>query len=80
MCNPLHNGVIPWDSAGAASERINVFAVPFIADKPICAVGFAPVDVAYPASFTNCETEVVANAVVIAVAPVPVITPDMAMV
>jgi hypothetical protein len=51
-----------------------------IADKPICAVGFAPLDVAYPASLVNCDTDVVANDVVIAVAPVPVITPEIVIV
>lgn len=36
-------------NAGAASERINVFAVPFTAAEPITAVGLAPVEVEYPA-------------------------------
>ncbi|MEN9342049.1 MAG: hypothetical protein RIQ54_305 [Candidatus Parcubacteria bacterium] len=36
--------------------------------------------VRYPASLVNCETEVVANAVVMPVVPDPVTTPDMVMV
>ena len=32
-------------SAGAPSDRIKVFAEPFVADAPTVAVGFAPVEV-----------------------------------
>ena len=46
-CNPVHTGVIDTESAGAASERINVSAVPFIAERPRDAVGFAAVVVEY---------------------------------
>ena len=40
--SPVHVGVIPWESAGAASLRMNVVATPFTAERPIVAEGFAP--------------------------------------
>ena len=45
MCNPVQVGEIVWFKAGAASLRIKVVAVPFIADSPIEAVGLADVGV-----------------------------------
>jgi hypothetical protein len=45
--NPVHVGMMAWESAGAASERRKVFAVPLTAARPIVAEGFAPVELAY---------------------------------
>lgn len=44
---------------GAASERIKVFAVPFMVDPVMSAVGFAPVVVEYPERMV--EVEIVVN-------------------
>ena len=51
ICAPVHVGVIDCESAGAESLLKNVLAVPFIAARPICADGLAPVEVEYPESF-----------------------------
>ena len=40
--SPVHVGVIDWESAGAASERMKVSAEPFTAASPMVAEGFAP--------------------------------------
>lgn len=46
VCAPVHVGLIPCDSAGAASDRMYVVAVPLVALKPIVALGFAPLTLA----------------------------------
>jgi hypothetical protein len=42
VCNPVHVGTIACDSAGAASDRMNVKATPLTAASPTLAVGLAP--------------------------------------
>ena len=39
--SPLQTGTIAWERAGAASLRIAVEALPFMAERPREAVGFA---------------------------------------
>ena len=41
--SPVQVGAIAWESAGAASLRMKVVAEPFTAERPMVAVGFAPV-------------------------------------
>ncbi len=48
---PVSTGVIDADSAGAASERIKVFAVPFVAAVPTVTLGFAGVEVVTKSPF-----------------------------
>ena len=45
-------GRSPAAIAGAASERMKVFAEPLVADVPIVAVGLAPVEVETAVPFT----------------------------
>ena len=40
--SPVQIGVMDWESAGDASERMKVKALPLFAESPMVAVGFAP--------------------------------------
>ena len=56
--NALNANVADWLIAGAASERMKVFAVPFVADVPTVAVGLPPVVVEYPERMVEVGTVV----------------------
>lgn len=46
VCSPLHVGTMAWLKAGAASDRMNVTAVPLTVVSPIDADGLAPLGIA----------------------------------